>query len=228
MTKAVTGALRSRSSPARIAWALPEVVPMRKYVSAARALTVAGLSCSTICALAESTYGYSAAASGPVVATARVNLSITVSKLILLRVGAAGNSTDTVTWTVGASIPAVPTTPVTGNSTTVTWDGTAPTFTPSSPAALTVYAWTNSSTPTINCSMGSWSPAAGGPANANFTVTSTGTLPHPGANLGACASTAFGSNTVATGTWQYVLGGTPGSWAAGVYTNTITYTAQGL
>jgi hypothetical protein len=90
-----------------------------------------------------------------------------------------------------------------------------------------VYAWTNATAGTINCAMGAWS-AAGGPANANFTVAVTGTLPHPGANLGACASTSFASNTLATGTWAYSLGGTPGSWAAGTYTNVITYTATGI
>lgn len=180
-------------------------------------------------ALAESTYGYAAAGTGTVTATARVNLSVTVAKLILLRVGSANTVVDTATWTVGASIPAGPTAAVNGSSTGVDWNGAAPTLAPATtPAAFNVYAWTNSTTPSINCSMGAWSPAAGGPANANFTVTVVGTLPHPGANLGACASTAFGANTVAAGTWQYALGGTPGTWSAGVYTNTITYTAQGL
>jgi len=76
--------------------------------------------------------------------------------------------------------------------------------------------------------MGTWAPAAGGPANADFTVATTGTLPHPGANLGACASTSFPSNAVASGTWAYTLGGAPAGWVAGTYTNTITYTAQGI
>ncbi len=179
-------------------------------------------------AQAESTYGYATSGAGTVTATARVNLSVTVAKLILLRVGSAAGVVDTAAWTVGASIPGVPTIPVNGNNTGVNWSGVAPTLTASaSPAAITVYAWTNSTTPTINCALGAWSQA-GGPTNANFTVTVAGTLPHPGANLGACTSTAFPANSLRTGTWQYVLGGTPGTWAAGVYTNTITYTAQGL
>jgi hypothetical protein len=180
-------------------------------------------------ARAESTYGYQPSGAGAVTATARVNLSVTVSKLILLRVGSANAVVDTATWTVGASIPAVPTIPVVGNNQPVNWNGVAPTMTASaSPAALTVYGWTNSTTPTITCAMGAWTGPVGGPTNANFTVTVTGTLPHPGANLGACASTAFVANSLRTGTWQYVLGGTPGTWPAGTYTNTITYTAQGL
>ncbi|RZI97740.1 MAG: hypothetical protein EOO54_29505 [Haliea sp.] len=180
-------------------------------------------------ALAESTYGYNAAGTGTVTATARVNLRVTVAKLILLRVGSANAVVDTAAWTVGATIPAGPTTPVTGNNTAVNWNGAAPTLTASaSPAAFNVYAWTNATTPTINCAMGAWTGPAGGPTNANFTVTVAGTLPHPGANLGACAATAFPANALATGTWQYAIGGTPGTWPAGVYTNSITYTAQGL
>ncbi len=179
-------------------------------------------------ARAESTYGYNSAGAGTVTATARVNVSVSVPKLILLRVGSANATVDTQSWTVGGSIPGVPTVPANGNNTGVNWNGVAPTLTGSaSPAALTVYAWTNATAGTINCALGAWSQA-GGPTNGNFTVAVTGTLPHPGANLGACASTAFPSNAVATGTWTYSLGGTPGSWAAGAYTNVITYTASGV
>jgi hypothetical protein len=179
-------------------------------------------------AAAESTYGYASGGSGTVTATAHVNLSVSVAKLILLRVGSANGTVDTASWTFGASIPGVPTAPVSGNNNTaVNWDGTAPTLSATNPSALNVYAWTNATTPTINCAMGSWS-ATGGPANSDFTVTVTGTLPHPGANLGACASTSFSANTLVSGTWSYALGGTPASWKAGTYSNTITYTATGL
>lgn len=178
-------------------------------------------------ALAESQYG---SGTGTITAQARVNLSVTVPKLILLRVGSNNATEDTVTWTSALSIPgATATTPLAStNNTNVDWTGAAPTVTTSTAAGtLTVYAWTNAGAGTINCALGSWN-ATGGPSNANFTVTTTGTLPHPGANLGACTSTSFTSNVVATGTWAYALGGTPGSWAANTYTNTITYTAQGI
>lgn len=194
----------------------------------ARALALVACFGTAPAAFAESTYGYAAAGAGTVTATARVNLSVTVPKLILLRIGSANAVVDTAAWTVGASIPAVPTVPVNGNNAAVNWNGVAPTLTASaSPAALNVFAWTNATTGTINCALGAWSQA-GGPANANFTVTVTGTLAHPGANLGACASAGFTSNTLLSGTWQYVLGGTPGTWAAGVYTNVVTYTATGV
>jgi hypothetical protein len=179
-------------------------------------------------AFAESQYGYNAAGTGTVTATAKVNLSVTVPKLILLRVGSANTTVDTLSWTTAASIPAVPTAPVTGNNTSVNWDGSAPTVTSGTqPAAINVYAWTNASAGTLNCAVGTW-VGTNNPANADFSVTVTGSLPHPGANLGACASTSFASNTVASGTWAYVLGGTPTGWGAGVHTNTVTYTAQGI
>ncbi|MDN6884121.1 hypothetical protein QMO14_10990 [Variovorax sp. CAN2819] len=189
-------------------------------------LCLAGLALAGGNAVAESQYG---SGTGTITAQAKVNLSVTVPKLILLRVGSTDTTVDTVTWTSALSIPAVPTTPVTGNNTNVDWNGAAPTVTPASTTnTLNVYAWTNAGAGTINCAMGTWAPATGGPANADFTVATTGTLPHPGANLGACASTSFPSNAVATGTWAYTLGGTPAGWVAGTYTNTITYTAQGI
>ena len=179
-------------------------------------------------ALAESTYGYNAAGTGTVTATARVNLSVTVPKLILLRVGSANTTVDTLAWTAVPSIPAVPTAPVTGNNTGVNWDGAAPTITAGTqPAALNVYAWTNATTATINCSVGAW-VGTNSPVNSDFVVTVTGTLPHPGNDLGACVSTTIPSRTLASGTWAYELSGTPASWGAGVHTTTVTYTASGV
>lgn len=190
------------------------------------AVSIASASLAAGPALAESQYG---SGTGTITAQARVNLSVTVPKLILLRVGSTNTTIDTVTWTSTLSIPSVPTTPLASvNNTDVDWSGGAPTVTTTSAAnTLTVYAWTNAGASTINCSMGAWN-ATGGPTNANFTIVATGTLPHPGANLGACASVGFPSNVVATGTWAYTLGGTPASWTANTYTNTITYTAQGI
>lgn len=191
------------------------------------AVSLGGLALTALPAMAESQYG---SGTGTITAQAKVNLSVTVPKLILLRVGSNTATVDTVAWTSTLSIPGVPTTPLTSvNNTNVEWSGAAPTVTTTATATapLTVYAWTNAGTGTINCSVGAWN-ATGGPTNANFTVTTTGTLPHPGANLGACASTSFPSNVVATGTWAYVLGGTPATWTANTHTNTVTYTAQGI
>lgn len=181
-------------------------------------------------ALAESTYGYSSNGSGTVTATAKVNLSVAVPKLILLRVGSTNTTVDTLSWAVAPTIPGTPTTPTTtANNVSVDWTGAAPTFAlASATATIVASAWTNATTGTINCSVGTWS-ATGGPTNANFTVSAgAGTLAHPGANLSACASTGFTSGSVQTSTWTYTLGGTPLSWAANTYTNTVTYTATGV
>ncbi|QMV75628.1 hypothetical protein HS961_04650 [Comamonas piscis] len=180
-------------------------------------------------ALAESQYGFSSTGSGTVSATAKVNLSVVIPKLILLKVGTSNTTQDTVSWAASLSIPAVPTVPTTtANNTVVPWDGTAPTVTTTPTGnVLNVSAWTNAGTATINCAIGTWS-ATGGPANTSFTVTTGGTLPHPGGNLGSCASTTITSNTLLTGTWTYALTGTASSWTAGTYTNAVTYTAQGV
>ena len=180
-------------------------------------------------AFAESQYGY-ATSTGTITATAKVNLTVNVPKLILLRVGGASTAIDSLIWNAGFTIPSTSAVPALGSDKAVDWNGAIPTASVTAPASstLNVYAWTNANTGSINCTAPIWSPASGGPANADFTVTVTGSLPHPGANLGACASTPFSSNTVATGTWQYILGGTPTSWKAGTYSTTVTYTATGV
>ena len=192
--------------------------------------TALALACSGH-ALAESRYGYSSTGTGSVTATAKVNLSVVIPKLILLKVGSSAGTQDTVSWAASLSIPATPTIPTTtANNTVVPWDGTAPTVTTTPTGnVLNVAAWTNAGSATINCSMGTWS-ATGGPANTSFTVTSGGTtpLPHPGANLGSCASTTISTNTLMSGTWIYALTGTASSWTAGTYTNAVTYTATGV
>lgn len=192
--------------------------------------TALALACSGH-ALAESQYGYSSTGTGSVTATAKVNLSVVIPKLILLKVGSSAGTQDTVSWAASLSIPATPTIPTTtANNTVVPWDGTAPTVTTTPTGnVLNVAAWTNAGSATINCSMGTWS-ATGGPANTSFTVTSGGTtpLPHPGANLGSCASTTISTNTLMSGTWTYALTGTASSWTAGTYTNAVTYTATGV
>lgn len=180
-------------------------------------------------ALADSQYGYTTG-TGTITAQANIKLSVAVPKLILLRVGSSNTTIDTVSWTAGFSIPAVPTAPVAGNNTGVDWNGAAPASTLNTPAGVTVYAWTNASTGTLTCAAPTWVPATGGPANTDFTVTVTGTLPHPGTNL-ACgaASATIPSNTVATGTWTYSLASAAAAtWKAGTYAAQVTYTATGV
>ncbi|RDI21260.1 hypothetical protein [Pseudacidovorax intermedius] len=179
-------------------------------------------------ARAESTYGYASSGSGTLTATGRVNLSVTVPKLILLRVGAANATQSSLTWAPTFSIQNGPTSPNNGNNTAINWNAAAPTLAVGSqPSALTVAAWTNAGVGTLSCAVGAWS-AAGGPPNSSFAVSGSGTLAHPGGDLGACSSSTIASNVLASGSWTYTLNGTPTSWTAGAYSATVTYTASGV
>ena len=206
---------------------------MKKHTKILGVTLAAALAMCSGAAMAESTYGYNSAGTGTVTATARVNLSVTIPKLILLRVGSsdtAVSAIDTVVWTSTFSIPGTPTTPITtANSVSVPWTGVAPSLTVTSAAdTLNVYAWANTlANPAISCSATAVAPT-GGPTLADFTVTTTGTLPHPTGTLAACTSTTFTKNVLASGTWRYILGGTPTSWSAGAYTSQVTYTASAI
>lgn len=178
-------------------------------------------------ASAESTYGTGNGAN--VRATARLALSVEVPKLIVLRVGAAGAGQTTVTWNVNASIPGPPAVaPVTGNNQAFNWGATTPTFATAVAGAnaVQVRAYTNALGATLSCTAPTWN-TAGGPPNANFTVTSTGAaLTHPGANLGACGSRTIARGAVRASTWTYNLSNAGAvGWRAGTYTATVTYTA---
>ena len=81
---------------------------------------------------ASSTAGPS---NNPALTTPRValNFSIQIDKFLFFRIGdgawpTPGGTTSQVSFSLSPSIPAVPTTPTTGNNTAVNWNGTAPTF----------------------------------------------------------------------------------------------------
>ena len=182
-------------------------------------------------ALAESTYGYNAAGTGVVTANARLNLVINVPKLILLRVGSSGATVDTLTWNSGLTWATAPGTLTDGDNQATNWDGTAPgTGTTANPAAISAFAWTNSSGGG-SLAYAATAFAAGGPTLGDITVTTATGLAHPAPAVLATASTgatAFARNTLATGSWSFALGGTPAAWTAGQYTSTVTYTATSL
>ena len=183
-------------------------------------------------ALAESTYGYNAAGTGVVVVTAnaRLNLVINVPKLILLRVGSSGATVDTLTWNSGITWVTAPGTLTDGDNQATNWDGAAPTVTITNPAAVSAFAWTNSSGGG-SLAYAATAFAGGGPTLGDITVTSATGLAHPAPAVLATASTgatAFARNTLATGSWSFALGGTPAAWTAGQYTSTVTYTATSL
>ena len=182
-------------------------------------------------ALAESTYGYNAAGTGVVTANARLNLVINVPKLILLRVGSSGATVDTLTWNSGLTWATAPATLTDGDNQATNWDGTAPgTGTTANPAAISAFAWTNSSGGG-SLVYDATAFGAGGPTLGDITVASASGLAHPAPSPLAAASTGatvFARNTLATGSWSFALGGTPAAWTAGQHTYTVTYTATSL
>ncbi len=183
-------------------------------------------------AIAESQYGYATATGAAVTATARVNLSIVVPKLILLRVGTTTAGGDTLSWTSDFGITPTPTV---ANNQNYAWTGAAPTTTTgANPAAVLASAWTNSSTGG-SLSYVATDFGAGGPTLGNITVSSvTGSgaaLNHPlpaALATASTTSTSFAANTLANSNWTFALAGTPATWRAGTYTSTVTYTATAL
>ena len=175
---------------------------------------------------AESTYGYSAAGTGPVSATARVNISVRIPLLVLLRVGSPGATVDELTFTAA---PNGITTE--GNSVGYSWDGQAPVFvaTAGTPVTLNAFGWTNAANgANLTCAETNNFPT--GFANTDITVTTaSGTLTHPGTDASCGGSTSFGANAVATAAWTYGVNAAALAAApAGSYAQTITYTASTL
>ncbi len=210
---------------------------MRSFLSLLPLALLAAGACGL--ARAESTYGYNTAGTGNVSATAKLTISVVVPKVVVLRVGSAGNTVDTLTYNARVSIPNTPTnidgdTPGTSsNSTPVVWDGTAPST--SVPGVATrsaaAFVWTNGSGVSVKCVATSFDP--GGPTLANVVAAagSGDTFTHPAANLAGCDGTPspnLTANTLYTGTWTYTLDSSnANTWKAGAYSTTVTYTAAG-
>jgi hypothetical protein len=202
---------------------------MRKLTTLSSAIAVVALALAATSANAESTSGYDAAGTATVTANARVTLSVTVPKLILLRVGAAGAPQTNLAWTVGLSIPAGPVAPLAGNNQAANWDGTAPVFAAiTNPAAVSAFAWTNSTGGgSLACAASALTAA--GPVAADYAVASGAGLAHPGATAACATATTFPRNVLQTGTWTYsVAPATLNALAAGAYSGLITYTATSL
>jgi hypothetical protein len=201
---------------------------MRKLNILSTAIALAGLALVATSAQAESTSGYDAAGTATVTATARVNLSVTVPKLILLRVGAAGGTPTNLAWTAVPTIPAGAATPLTGSNQAATWDGTAPVFGGvTNPGVVAAFAWTNSSGGgSLACAT---TALTAGLAAADFAVASGAGLAHPGTTAACATPTTFARNAVQSGSWTYSMtAATLNGLAAGAYTGLITYTATSL
>lgn len=174
-------------------------------------------------AMADSSSGMQT--TGAVSAKATVNLSVSVPKVILLKVGSS-SAISTASFTVAPTVAGA------GNNNPINnWDGTGPAMTTTASGnALDVAAWTNiSGGAKLNYSADAF--GTGGPTLADFEVTSAnGTgLAHPGSKaLGAGGTdVTVAANTLSTATWTYSVAAaaTPSAWQAGSYTTKIVYTA---
>ncbi|WP_422843654.1 hypothetical protein [Acidovorax sp. M2(2025)] len=194
---------------------------------------------------AEQTIGIQNAGATPAIATARVNVRVTVPKTVILRVGAADATISDVVFTYGVT-PAVAGAP--GNSLPYT-GAIAPTLAttvattnPTTTAGvLTTGAWTNvSGGARLTCALSGTGGATtafatgatvgGVPGTADILVAGT-TPAHPGTSLASCdgtISSTIAALTALSGTFTYSTAFTASAIAAGSYGTTVTYTATTL
>jgi hypothetical protein len=200
-------------------------------------------------ALAEQTIGVQAGATAAI-ATARVNVRVTVPKVVILRVGDANATVSDVNFTVGVGT-GVPV--AVGNSQAYTGAiapaGGATTVATTNPTttagALTVAAWTNATAgANLSCALSALAgvtaafatgaTAAGVPGTTDITVASVagaGNLQHPTANLTGCttaATTSIPTRTTMGGTFTYGTAFTAAGVVSGIYGNVVTYSATTL
>ena len=163
--------------------------------------------------------------------TAKLNIAVSVPRILYLRVGDAGATVNTVTFTAGLTGVTLPTadtvyagTPPVGVGTITAADNNG-----TSDGAVGVQLWTNNGSANLNCAGAALTSGANTIPLSAITVTSLatgGSLAHPGANL-ACTSAARGSagtnNLSDTWTFAYAPATLP---PAGSYTTVVTYTAS--
>jgi hypothetical protein len=217
---------------------------MKKQLNALVVALGAVLTLISLPSLAEQTIGVQAGAT-TAIATARVNVRVTVPKVVILRVGDANATVSDVNFTVGVGT-GVPV--AAGNSQAyagaiapaggaVTVATTNPTTTA---GVLTVQVWTNATAgANLTCALTALAGAtpfatgatAGGiPGTNDISVVST-TL-HPTANLAGCngvtSQAATPRLTVNNNSFTYSTTFTPSAINSGVYGNIATYSATTL
>jgi len=219
-------------------------IAMIKHLHTPSLVMGAALALITSMGHAEQTIGIQNPGATPAIATARVNVRVTVPKIVILRVGAADNTISDVTFTYAVT-PAVAGAP--GNSLSYTGaipptlGSTVATTNPTTTAGLlTTGAWTNvTGGARLTCALSALAGAtafaagatAGGvPGTQDILVSGTGPA-HPGTSLADCngtTNTTIGALTTLTGAFTYSTTFSAGSIAAGSYGNTVTYTATTL
>lgn len=196
-----------------------------------RVLLAALLATATAVVQAESRL--SAAASGALTTSAKLNVQITVPRILFLQVGATGATVNTLTFGVGTTgfTGALPQTNVvpTGTPPFTSTATTAGDDDGTSDGRITARLWTNNGTATLSCAAAPLVSGANTIALSAIAVSAgTGTLAHPGATLacGAASNTSVGAAGVndlsSNWTYSYAPAVAP---PAGQYTTQVTYTA---
>ena len=200
-----------------------------------RIAIIAALAAFSTFAQAESRLSASAS-TGSISATAKINVNVSVPRILYLAVGSTGATVDSVDFVVGAAgiTGALPVSdqafagavPIGAGSVTVTDTQTA-----NAQGTVSARLWSNSGTATLGCTSTAIASGALTLPLGDFKVTSAGTLSHPGADLSACTGTAVSAGAAGaggisdfSGTWafSYVPSVLP---PAGTYAGTVTYTA---
>jgi hypothetical protein len=182
-------------------------------------------------ASAESHVSAISAATSAVATTAHLNVSVSVPRILYLRVGTAGATVNTVTFGVGLGGLTVPTADAVYAGTVPVGIGTVTRAdnNGASDGRIAVRLWTNNGTANLTCSGAPLTAGTNTLPLSAITVTSagTGTLAHPGTSL-ACASVVRGTagTNDLTDTWTYAFAAPSGLPAAGRYTTQVTYTAS--
>lgn len=214
---------------------------MRRHYNKPSFIAGAALALLATVAQAEQTIGIQNPGATQAIATAHVNVRVTVPKIVILRVGNADATTSDVNFTVGVT-PAVTGAP--GNSLPYSGSiapGLNTTVATTNPVTalgdVTTGAWTNVvGGAKLTCTLGALSGAtafASGPTSGGVPgtddITVVGTTPaHPGATLTQCNNTA--NSTIAalsplTGKFTYATAFAATNINAGIYGNTVTYIA---
>lgn len=176
----------------------------------------------------------------PLSASVNLDFTIAIDKFIFFRIGdgawpTPGGTTSSVGFVLTPSIPAVPTTPETGNNRSVNWSGAAPSFsiTPSG-NVLPVEVRSNAGQVTLRATATTalTSGANTIPLSEITIATSDSNLPAPlipntgtGASVNVVSTAFAGLVTQRTANWTLSYANLA-SRTAGTYTGQVTFTAS--
>lgn len=204
----------------------------------------AGLLALAMGALAAGAQADSATSTGGLPRSAAVDLrfQLSIDKMLFFRIGdgalpGVGGTPSGVSFGVGASIPAQPTTPAAGSNQGVNWSGGAPGFSvTASGNVLPVEVRSNAGQVSLRASVAT--PLSSGSATIPMTAIGVGSSdaalpapPIPASGTGTAVNVTGGGPgafnslvTLRSANWTFTLAG--GNYAAGVYNGQLTFVAS--